>query len=385
MELRFTKEQKEFRKEAKAWFKKNTPKAKLPSFDTPEGFEIHREWERKLSEGRWTAVTWPEEFGGRGADLIEWLIFEEEYYLAGSPGRVNQNGIFLLGPTLIEYGTKKQKDRFLPEMINGNEIWSQAWSEPNSGSDLASLSCKAELVGDKFILNGQKIWSSRATYADWAFGLFRSEQGSSRHHGLSFILFPLDGDGISVKPIAQLDGEPGFAEIFFDNAEISASNLIGKEGQGWDITMATAGFERGLMLRSPARFKATASALVSLYLKNKEKTSSGIRGRVVDCVLDAEAYSLNTYWAACKLINGRKIGFESSTNKIFWSELDCEMHELASSLLGAEAALGVSDSESKESIDWIKGFLFSLAGPIYAGTNEIQRNIIAERILGLPK
>ena len=385
MELLFTKDQEEFRKEIKAWLKKNTPKTKLCSFDTPEGFEMHRDWERKLSEGGWTAVTWPEEYGGRGADLIDWLIFEEEYYLAGSPGRVNQNGIFLLGPTLIEYGTREQKDRFLPDMSNGNEIWAQAWSEPNSGSDLASLSCKAERIGDKFVLNGQKIWSSRAAYADWAFGLFRSELGSSRHHGLSFILVPLDGEGISVKPIAQLDGEPGFAEIFFDNAEISAFNLIGEQGQGWDITMATAGFERGLMLRSPARFKATASALVNLYLNNKENTSSGIRGRVVDCVLDAEAYSLNTYWTACKVMKGRKIGSESSTNKIFWSELDCEMHELASSLLGAEAALGVSDLKSEESVDWIKGFLFSLAGPIYAGTNEIQRNIIAERMLGLPK
>jgi alkylation response protein AidB-like acyl-CoA dehydrogenase len=385
MKLLFTKEQEEFRKEAKSWFKKNTPRDKLPSFDTPEGFEAHRDWEKKLSEGCWTAVTWPKEFGGRGADLIDWLIFEEEYYLAGSPGRVNQNGIFLLGPTLIEYGTREQKERFLPEMINGNQIWAQAWSEPNSGSDLASLSCKADRVGDKFILNGQKIWSSRAAFADWAFGLFRSEQGSSRHQGLSFILFPLDGEGISVKPIAQLDGEPGFAEIFFDNAEISTKNIIGEEGQGWNITMATAGFERGLMLRSPARFKATASSLVNLYLKNNDNTSSGIRGRVVDCVLDAEAYSLNTYWTASKLINGGKIGSESSSNKIFWSELDCEMHELASSLLGAEAALGVSDSESKESVDWIKGFLFSLAGPIYAGTNEIQRNIIAERVLGLPK
>ncbi|MDG2061634.1 MAG: acyl-CoA dehydrogenase family protein [SAR86 cluster bacterium] len=385
MDLKFSKKHQDFRKEARAWFKKNKPENKLLSFDTPEGFEIHRDWERKLSQGKWTAVTWPEKFGGRGADLIEWLIFEEEYYSSGAPGRVNQNGIFLLGPTLIDYGTSKQQDRFLPEMINGNEIWAQAWSEPNSGSDLASLVCKADRVGDKFILNGQKTWSSRAVYADWAFGLFRSEKGSHRHHGLSFILFPLNTPGVTVKPISQLDGEPGFAEIFFDNAEISTSNLLGEEGQGWEITMATAGFERGLMLRSPARFKATASALVGLYLKNKKEASSGVRGRVVDCVLDAEAYSLNTYWAASKLMNGGVIGAESSTNKIFWSELDCEMYDLASSLLGAEAALGIADKEANDAVEWIKGFLFSLAGPIYAGTNEIQRNIIAERILGLPK
>ncbi len=385
MDLRFTKEQESFRKEIRKWLKSNVPKQKLLSFDTKEGFEQHRSWEKKLSEGGWTAITWPKVYGGRDANLIEWLIFEEEYYLANSPGRVNQNGIFLLGPTLIEYGTDEQKERFLPEMISGKEIWSQAWSEPNAGSDLAALQCKATRKGDKYILNGQKTWSSRASFADWAFGLFRSDPNSKRHQGLSFLLFPLNTEGITIRPISQLDGEQGFAEIFFDNAEIPVKYLIGKEGDGWSITMATAGFERGLMLRSPARFQVTARKLVNLYLDKKENASSGIREKVIQCCLDAEAYSLNTYWTACRLIHGGKIGFEASTNKIFWSELDSEMHELAISLLDVEGSLGINDPVSSEAVEWIKGFLFSLAGPIYAGTNEIQRNIIAERILGLPK
>ena len=385
MDLRYTKEQEAFRKEIRKWFKDNVPKEKLLSFDTPKGFEQHRDWEKLLSSSNWTAITWPKKYGGRDANLIEWLIFEEEYYLANAPGRVNQNGIFLLGPTLIEYGSSEQKERFLPEMINGNEIWAQAWSEPNAGSDLAAIQCKATKEGDKFILNGQKTWSSRACYADWSFGLFRSDPESSRHNGLSFLLVPLKGNGIVVKSIEQLDGEPGFAEIFFDNAEVPITNLVGKEGDGWSVTMSTAGFERGLMLRSPARFQATARKLVNLYLDNKENSSPGMQEKVIQCCIDADAYALNTYWTACRLMHGGQIGAEASTNKIFWSELDCKMHELAVSLLGAEAGLGISDKESLRTMEWIKGFLFSLAGPIYAGTNEIQRNIVAERILGLPK
>ena len=385
MDLHYKPEQQAFRNEVKKWFKANKPETNLGSFDTSEGFEAHRKWEKKLSEGKWTAITWPEKFGGRDANLIDWLIFEEEYYLAEAPGRVNQNGIFLLGPTLMEYGSDEQKERFLPEMVKGNEIWAQAWSEPDAGSDLASIQCRATKKGDKFILNGQKVWSSRASFADWAFGLFRSDPESNKHEGLIFLLVPLKENGVNVSPIDQLDGEPGFAEIFFDNAEVPISNLVGKEGEGWKIIMATAGFERGLMLRSPARFQSTARKLVNLYLKNIENASPGIKEKVIQCCLDAEAYALHTYWTASRLIHGGKIGSEASTNKIFWSELDCEMHELAISLLGAKAGLGISDKDSEEAVSWIKGFLFSLAGPIYAGTNEIQRNIIAERLLGLPR
>ncbi len=256
MDLRYTPAQRAFRAEVRAWMAAHVPAAPLPSFDASRaGFEAHRAWERTLHEGRWSMVTWPEAYGGRGLDLIRWLIFEEEYWAAGAPLRVNQNGIFLLGPTLMEFGTAEQKARFLPPMARGEEIWAQAWSEPQAGSDLAAVRARAVRDGNGYRLSGHKIWSSRAAWADWAFGLFRTDLASERHHGLSLILFPLDAPGVTRRPIRQIDGETGFAELLLEDVAVPASNRIGAEGEGWRICMATAGFERGLMLRSPARFQ----------------------------------------------------------------------------------------------------------------------------------
>ena len=216
MKIGFSDSQKKFRDEIRGWLEKNVPKIPLKSFDTKKGFEEHREWEKKLNSGNWSMVTWPKKYGGRGLNLIEWLIFEEEYYRAKAPARVNQNGVFLLGPTLMEYGSDKQKEKFLSAMATGEHIWSQGWSEPGAGSDMAAIRTTAFKKGDKYIINGQKTWSSRAAFADWTFGLFRSDPESERHRGLSFILVPLDAEGVTVRPIPQLDGEPGFAEIYFD-------------------------------------------------------------------------------------------------------------------------------------------------------------------------
>ncbi|ORE88558.1 acyl-CoA dehydrogenase [Oceanococcus atlanticus] len=387
MDLNYTQEQQQFRATVRCWLETHVPSAPLPSFDTEEGFAAHRQWEAKLASQGYSAVTWPKDLGGLGADLIEWLIFEEEYWRAGAPGRVNQNGIFLLAPTLMEYGTAEQKARFLPRMATSEDTWAQGWSEPGAGSDMAAIRSTARREGDEFVINGQKIWSTRAVYADWLFGLFRSESGSSRHHGLSFILMPLDLPGITVRPIRQLNGLPGFAEIFFDNVRVPANNLLGGEGEGWRIAMATAGFERGLMLRSPARFQKTAADLVALYQANRERCDAdpAIRDAVMKCWMDAEAYTLATYATASRLAKGAKIGAEASTNKIFWSELDVKMHETAMSILGARAELMPHAPQAEGIAQWLDGFLFSLAGPIYAGTNEIQRNIIAERMLGMPR
>jgi hypothetical protein len=353
--------------------------------DTAEGFELHRRWERTLNDGGWAMVSWPVEYGGRGANLIEWLIFEEEYYRVGAPGRVNQNGIFLLGPTLMEYGTDEQKTRYLPRMASGEEIWAQGWSEPNAGSDMAAIRSTARLDGDHYVLNGQKTWCSRGAFADWLFGIFRTDPSSERHRGLTFILVPLTTDGVKIRPIAQLDGETGFAEVFFDDARVPVANRLGGEGQGWQVAMATAGFERGLMLRSPARFQATAKRLVVLYKQHAQDADPSLRDVVVRSWMDAEAYCLNTYRTASRLIEGGSIGAEASLNKIFWSELDLRMHETALSLLGAHAELLEHAPRAGDVGKWLDGFLFSLAGPIYAGTNEIQRNVIGERLLKLPK
>lgn len=389
MDLAYTDQQKAFRAEIRSWLEANVPKAPLQSFDTAEGFQQHREWEAKLNSGRWGMVTWPEALGGRACDLIEWLIFEEEYWRAGAPLRVNQNGIFLLGPTLMEYGTPEQKADILPKMANGTEVWAQGWSEPGAGSDMAAIRSKAELTedGKHYIVNGQKTWSTRAVWADQCFGMFRTDPTSSRHHGLTFILVPLNLPGITVRPIPQLDGLPGFAEIFFDNVNVPVERRLGKEGEGWQVAMATAGFERGLMLRSPARFQNTARRLVELYKANRVEADRDptVRDAVTRAYLDAEAYTLTTYQTACRLNKGGKIGPESSTNKIFWSELDQRMHETAMSILSARAELLPHAPAAAGVGTWLDGFLFAQSGPIYAGTNEIQRNIIAERMLGMPR
>jgi alkylation response protein AidB-like acyl-CoA dehydrogenase len=386
MDLSFTPAQQAFRAEIRAWLAQHVPADPLPSFDVSrEGFEAHRAWERTLNAGRWGMVTWPQAYGGRGLDLIQWLIFEEEYYRAGAPGRVNQNGVFLLGPTLMEFGTPEQKARYLPAMASGEEIWAQAWSEPQAGSDLAGVRASAVRDGDDYILNGHKIWSSRAAFADWAFGLFRSQAGSERHKGLSLIFFKLDAPGVTVNPIARLDGKPGFAELFLDGVRVPADQRLGEDGQGWSICMATAGFERGLMLRSPARYQVAAAKLVALLAQAGEAADPLARAAVTRSWMDAEAYALSIYATASRLIAGGSVGPETSTNKIFWSQLDVALHQTALSILGARAELLPSAPAAQGVGDWLDDYLFSLAGPIYAGSNEIQRNIIAERLLGLPR
>lgn len=386
MDLSYTAEQEAFRLEVRSWLDAHVPAGPLPSFDASrEGFEAHRAWERVLAEGRWGMVTWPEAYGGRGLDLIQWLIFEEEYYRAGAPLRVNQNGIFLLGPTLMEYGTDEQRARFLSAMASGEEIWAQAWSEPQAGSDLAAVRSTATRDGDEYVLRGHKIWSSRAAFADWAFGLFRTDPASQRHKGLSLIFFPLTAPGVRVQPIPQIDGETGFAEIFLEDMRVPAFNRLGGEGEGWNICMATAGFERGLMLRSPARFQVAARKLVELYKAHEDEVEPIVRAAVLQSWMDAEAYALSIYSTASRLAAGGHIGAEASTNKIFWSEMDIAMHRTALSILGARAELLKSAPAAGDVGRWLDGYFFSLAGPIYAGSNEIQRNIIAERMLGLPR
>ncbi len=383
MDLNYTPAQQAFRAEVRDWLHANVPREKFASYDTREGFEQHRRWEATLAEGGWSSVTWPKELGGRGCDLIDWLIFEEEYAAANAPFRVNQNGILLLGPTLMEFGTPEQKARFLPRMARCDDMWAQGWSEPNAGSDMAAISSRAIRDGDHYVLNGQKTWSTRAVFANWMFGLFRSDPASSRHHGLSYMMVPLDTPGITIRPIQALNGKQAFAEIFFDDVRVPVDNLLGDEGQGWNVAMATAGFERGLLLRSPARYQRTAQKLVQLYRKHQASADRdpSIREAVLRAWMGAEAYNLASYHTVSRVQRGARIGAEASTNKIFWSELDLDMHETAMRILGPRAEL----CDDPETHDWLEGFLFAQAGSIYAGSNEIQRNIIAERLLGLPK
>ncbi|MGB3412020.1 MAG: acyl-CoA dehydrogenase family protein [Microthrixaceae bacterium] len=415
MDLTWSDSEDAFRSEARTWLEANVPDPALESGDTKDGFAAHLEWEHRLAADRWAVVSWPEEYGGRGASLWEWLIFEEEYYRAGAPQRVTQNGIFLLAPTIFEFGTKGQQDYYLPRMSAAVDLWCQGWSEPNAGSDLAGVRSKAtrDDAAGGWVLSGQKTWTTRGAFCNYLFGLFRTDPESERHKGLTYFMVPLEAAGVTVRGFGRLDGDEGFAEVFFDDVFIPDSEIgpdgvetasgmalggiLGEVNQGWGVAMATTSSERGLTLRSPGRFQATASRLLELAHEHSGTGSSrsagsaagssrsagsaaglseAVANAVTDAWIDAEAYSLYTLKDVSGIVEGRSPGARSSYNKIFWSELDVRLHQVALDILGPEAELEGP---------WMKGYEFALSGPIYAGTNEIQRNIVAERVLGLPR
>ena len=364
MDLAFSPEDEAFRAEVREWLHAHVPRAPLPSLETEDGFAAHRSWEAELAADRWSVVNWPSRYGGRDAGLLRWLLFEEEYWAADAPGRVGQNGIQLLAPTLLDHGTEEQRARILPPMASGEVVWAQAWSEPEAGSDLASLRARAVRADGGWLLTGQKTWSSRAAFADRAFGLFRSDPDAERpHQGLTYLMFGLRARGVTVRPIARLDGKPAFAELFLDEVFVPDEDVIGEPGRGWRIAMSTAGNERGLMLRSPGRFLASARRLEELWRRQGGPAST--RDRVADALIGARAYRLFTYAAASRLLDGESTGPESSLNKVFWSELDIALHETALDLLGPDG--------ERADPDWAERYVFALAGPLYAGTNEIQR------------
>jgi alkylation response protein AidB-like acyl-CoA dehydrogenase len=385
MDLFFDDAAQKFRTEVRSWLADHVPAQPLPSMDTAEGFEAHRDWERTMAADRMSVVSWPQEYGGRDVPLLHWVIFEEEYYRSGAPGRVSQNGIFLLAPTLFEHAHPDQLARIMPRMARADDIWGQAWSEPEAGSDLASLRSSATRTDGGWLLNGQKTWSSRSSFADWAFGLFRTDKEAQRHRGLTYFMFDLRSPGVTVRPIAQLDGEAGFAELFLEDVFVpddpdnrGDSGVIGAVDNGWKVAMSTAANERGLSLRSPGRFLATTDRLVRLWKQNRDGVwpTANTDARVADAWIGARAYELSTYQTVSRLAAGGQLGMESSINKVFWSQWDIAAHETALDLQCTDAELDDA---------WMDGYLFSLSGPIYAGTNEIQRNVIAERLLGLPR
>ena len=363
-----------FRDEVRAFLTANAESFPTKSYDTAEGFEQHRHWDRVLFDAGLSVITWPQRYGGRDATLLQWVVFEEEYFRAGAPGRASANGISMLAPTLFGHGTEEQRMRILPKMASGEQIWAQAWSEPESGSDLASLRSTATPTDGGWLLNGQKIWSSRAPFGERGFGLFRSDPSSQRHRGLTYLMFDLHADGVTVRPIEQLGGATGFGEIFLDNVFVPDADVIGEVHEGWRAAMSTASNERGMSLRSPARFVAPAQRLVREW--RDRGADPAFTDRVADAWIKAQAYRLHTFGTVTRIAEGGELGAESSVTKVFWSDLDVALHQTALELRGPDAEL--TDA-------WTEGLLFALGGPIYAGTNEVQRNIIAERLLGLPK
>jgi alkylation response protein AidB-like acyl-CoA dehydrogenase len=386
--VRFTPQDEEFRQHARDWLNANLTGefAGLRGAGGP-GREHERPaerlaWHRHLAAAGWTCLGWPAEHGGRGATLAQQVIFHEEYARAGGPARVSIVGEELLGPTLIAFGTPEQKKRFLPPIRNVGELWCQGYSEPGAGSDLASVSTKAALDGRDWVITGQKIWTSGAHEADWCFVLARTEPGSSRGQGLSYLLVPMDQPGVTVRPIRQLTGTSEFNEVFFDGARTAAENVVGEPGDGWRIAKATLAIERGAaMLGQQVGFRRELESLLEVARRTGAGKDPLLRDRLARAWTGLEvirAYALDT-------LDGDEpeSPVEASVLKILWSRWHQGLGELAMDVLGASSM--ITRGRPYDLDDWQRLFLFSRADTIYGGTDEIQRNIIASRILPSPR
>ncbi|MEU6979423.1 acyl-CoA dehydrogenase family protein [Streptomyces sp. NPDC046371] len=391
----------EFRREARSWLRSHLTGefAALRGRGGPgREHEAHAErlvWERHMAAEGWTCVGWPKEYGGRGATLEQQVAFHEEYALADAPARVNHIGEQLLGPTLIAFGTPAQRERFLPPIVAAEELWCQGYSEPDAGSDLANVRTRAErddggasrtggdAGGGEWVVTGQKVWTSLAHEADWCFVIARTEPGSTRHQGLSYLLVPLDQPGVEIRPIVQLTGTSEFNEVFFDGARTHASHVVGAPGDGWRVAMATLGFERGVStLGQQVGFRRELEAVIELARRNGAAADPLIRDRIARAWIGLETIRFN----ALRMLGGVAAGApgpEASIGKIFWATWHRELGELAMDVCGAEGMLAAG--APYDLTDWQRLYLFSRSDTLYAGSNEIQRNIIAERVLGLPK
>ncbi|MEZ0051229.1 alkylation response protein AidB-like acyl-CoA dehydrogenase [Mycobacterium sp. MAA66] len=372
-----------FRAEVRQWLADNLVGefAALKGLGGPgrehEAYEERRAWNQHLAAAGLTCLGWPEEHGGRGLSVAHRVAFYEEYAKADAPDKVNHLGEELLGPTLIAYGTEEQKKRFLPNILNVTELWAQGYSEPGAGSDLANVSTSAELVGDEWVINGQKVWTSLAHWAQWCFVVARSEKGSKRHHGLSYLLVPLDQPGVEIRPIVQLTGDSEFNEVFFDDARTEASLVVGEPGQGWGVAMATLTFERGVStLGQQIRYKRELEGLIDVAKRSGALDDPLIRHKLTESWTGLQA--MRSY--AMATMDVEQPG-QDNVSKLLWANWHRELGEIAMEVQGM-AGLTLPGGEFDE---WQRLFLFSRSDTIYGGSNEIQRNIIAERVLGLPR
>ncbi|WP_101788824.1 acyl-CoA dehydrogenase family protein [Nonomuraea indica] len=342
-----------------------------------EGHAIRLAWERHLGKAGWTCLAWPERYGGRAASLEDQVAFHEEYARADAPARVGHIGEGLVGPTILEFGTDDQRARFLPPIRRGEELWCQGYSEPDAGSDLAAVRTRAHLEGGRWVVTGQKVWTSLAHLADWCFVLCRTEPGSRRHRGLSYLLVPMRQPGVEVRPIVQLTGTSEFNEVFFDGATTDAGNIVGEPGDGWRVAMATLGHERGAStLGQQIGFRRELDKVIETARRTGAADDPVLRDRLVRAWLELEIMRLN----ALRALRPAP-GPEASIGKLYWSEWHRRLGELAQAVQG-RAGLVARDGELD---DLQRLYLFSRADTIYAGSSEIQRNIIAERTLGLPR
>ena len=389
MDLQLTEQHLKFRDELRAWLKANLERPWREEVRNPKAtedslVELRRAWQRKLYKAGYLGMGWPAEWGGRGATEVEQAIFEEEIARADAPQIPNFLGIGLLGPALIHHGSEEQRRRFIPPMLSADEIWCQGFSEPGAGSDLAALRTSARLDGDDFVLNGQKIWTTFGPWADWIFVLCRTD-ASDRYGGISFVLCKLDTPGVTVRRLRQITGESEFGEVFFEDAHVPKENLVGQIGEGWRIAMTVLAYERGAMsLAFAARFERDVQRLAQAC-KEIGRTDAAAREKLARLLVENEVMRANGLRNLANLADGKKPGPESSIEKLVWSEFDKRFRETALDILGAGGQLLRSSDAARTDVDWEREFLWSRAGTIYSGSSEIQRNIIAKRVLNLPQ
>jgi len=385
-----------FRDAIRAWLASNLPPGWGRTQFEPENEDdrahFRLDWERKLFNGGWNGINWPKKYGGRGATLVEQAIFAEEMALARAPEGLNIIGRNLTGTTLLHHGTEAQRERFLPPILSGDEVWCQGFSEPNAGSDLASVRCLALRDGDHFVVNGQKVWTSFAQYAQWCILLARTDTSLPKHKGISFLLVNMNTPGISIRPLKQISGESEFNETFFDNVRVPVENLVGELNGGWRIAMTTLAYERGPedTLGRQIRFKQELDRLLVTLAALRRGNGTAIddpvvRDKLARAVVEVDIMRLNCLRSFSQALRGKPLGAEASMMKLNWSHMAQNMYETALEALGPEAPLVRGDPLSPAGGRFQLSYLHSRAFTIYSGTSEIQRNIIAERVLGLPK
>jgi alkylation response protein AidB-like acyl-CoA dehydrogenase len=386
MDFDLSDENLAFREEFRAWLAEHTP----PDVDVAATFEeaeTLREWQCTLHSGRWVGIHWPEEYGGRGASLLQVAIYNEELARAQAPQILGRAGVNLVGPTLIEHGTPEQRARWLKKILSAEEIWCQLFSEPGAGSDLAGLSTRAEKRGDTYFVTGQKVWTSYARFASFGIGLVRTDPDAPKHKGISMLAIPMDAEGIDVRPLRQITGESEFNEVFFDGVPVPAENLIGPENGGWKVAGTTLANERGtsFVWKEQVLHEVARDLLWRRSIERGHVDDPLVRQKLAQSWMEVEIFRLHNARTLTRLARGEQIGPESSIVKLFWTEMSQGLYERAGAIFGQDALVAPGDPRALDRGRWARGMLWSRAASIAGGTSEIQRNIIGERLLGLPR
>ena len=391
MDARFTEADEAFRREVADWMTEHLRgefecvKGRGGPGDEHALFEERHAWEKCMGEHGWIGVGWPKSVGGRGCSLTQQMIFHEEYARAGGPGRVGHIGEGLLGPTLIHFGSDEQKRRFLPKILSGEQVWCQGYSEPNAGSDLANVQTRAQLEGDEWLVNGQKVWTSGAEWSDWCFVLCRTDpEATPKHRGISYLLVPMDQPGVDVRPIVQMTGDSEFSEVFFSDARTAKDNVVGKVNGGWGVAMGTLAFERGAStLGQQMLFQNELDEIVRIAKENGRSEDPLIRQRIAQAWMGLRIQRYHALRTLVGVDEGADPPPAASASKIFWATWHRDLGKLAMDVMGPDAE--IAQGEPYDLTGLQRMFLFTRSDTIYAGSNEIQRNIISERVLGMPR